>query len=270
MKLASQIVGEGAPVVIIHGLYGMSDNWLPIARKLGESGYCVHLPDMRNHGDSPHADSHTYPDMCSDMLEYFNDHDLAGVHLAGHSMGGKAAMHFALAHPGLLKSLVIVDIAPSAYPAGGYIFHLNIIKSLQSIPLATTVGRGQIITQLQQKLGDRRLAMFLAKNIVSPPSGGPYRLKCNLKVLLDDLPHLFTGLERMQSFGPTPVATLFVKGNDSDYYQAKHDADRHRFFKRSRVTGIDGAGHWLHSERPEEFLKAVIPFLANPESGPWS
>ena len=163
MQLYSRILGEGHPVLILHGLFGMSDNWLTIARALAANDFCVHVPDLRNHGISPHAMTHRYTDMCDDLVEYLDRNSLDLVHLIGHSMGGKLAMIFALLYPERVDKLVVVDIAPSAYEDNSY--HTNIIDTLMDIDLTGHHERGSIRKELNAKLKDPRLAMFLTKNI---------------------------------------------------------------------------------------------------------
>jgi pimeloyl-ACP methyl ester carboxylesterase len=261
MKLYSRILGEGEPILILHGLFGMSDNWLTIGRMLAQTGYAVHLLDLRNHGRSPHADTHRYPDMCDDLLEYIDNENLKSVHLIGHSMGGKLSMIFTLLHPELVRKLVVVDIAPSDYRKPENTFHSDLIKILSGIDFAQHDRRGSVREELENKLKNRALAMFLAKNIYSTKNRTNFSWKFNLPVLQKFLQHLYIGLEELELHAPCHVPTLFVKGNNSDYYLPANDEDRQFFFPDSKVVGIDEAGHWVHSEQPEKFVKAVSEFL---------
>jgi pimeloyl-ACP methyl ester carboxylesterase len=127
MKLFYRSIGSGPPLIILHGLFGQSDNWLTIARWIAER-YTVFLPDMRNHGQSPHAPVHSYPAMSDDLSEFMEDLSIVNRLLIGHSMGGKTAMTFALEHPGKVQKMVIIDISPrkvsrKKYPYTGY--HTN-------------------------------------------------------------------------------------------------------------------------------------------------
>ena len=106
--------GHGEPVIILHGLYGASDNWISIARKL-EERFTIFIPDLRNHGHSPHTTSHTYQDMVDDLSQFFNDHHISRAIVLGHSMGGKVAMMFAAEYPELVAGLIVADIAPKSY-----------------------------------------------------------------------------------------------------------------------------------------------------------
>ncbi|MBE0584962.1 MAG: alpha/beta fold hydrolase [Desulfofustis sp.] len=261
MKLYSRIIGSGPPVLILHGLFGMSDNWVTIGNGLAAQGFCVHLIDLRNHGSSPHAETHRYPDMCDDLLFYLEQKNLETVDIIGHSMGGKVAMIFGLLDPEKLKKLIVVDIAPSDYRDPENSFHAAIINGLEQIDLSTHSGRGSIRKNLTEILGDRELAMFLAKNIDRDKRSKRFKWKCNLPVLKKYLQHIYIGLEELELYAPCPVKTLFIRGNDSVYYLPEHERDRLFFFPESAVVGIDDAGHWVHSAQPEKFLQSVSSFL---------
>ena len=261
MQLYSRIIGSGPPVLVLHGLFGMSDNWVSIGNALAAKGFTVHLIDLRNHGRSPHAETHRYPDMCDDLLIYLEQKGLDSVDIIGHSMGGKLAMIFGLLEPEKVHKLIIVDIAPSDYRDPKNIFHTTIIELLQQLDLNAHSGRGTIREELTQRLGDPELAMFLAKNIDRDVHSKKFRWKCNLPVLQKFLQHIHIGLEELELYAPCPVKTLFIKGNDSAYVLPEHEPDRLNFFQDSEVVGIDDAGHWVHSSQPEKFLEAVSRFL---------
>lgn len=268
MQLFARTLGNGPAVLILHGLFGMSDNWLSIGKALAAKGCAVHLPDLRNHGRSPHADTHGYPDMCDDLLEYLEGQKPVGkVRIIGHSMGGKLGMIFALLHPEMVAKLVVVDIAPADYRGPDNTFHIRLIDILQQIDLSAHRERGTIREELEKRLHDRRLAMFLSKNIDRDGTSAAFSWKFNLPVLKKYIRLLQIGLDELEIHAPCPVPTLFIKGNQSDYYLPKHDHDRLRFFPDSEVVTIDNAGHWLHSEQPEKFLDIVTPFVAADTQG---
>lgn len=259
MQLYSRILGEGPPVLILHGLFGMSDNWLSIARALVENGYCVHLLDLRNHGRSPNSDTHRYTDMTDDLEEYLNHNSLDVVHIIGHSMGGKLAMIFALLYPERLDKLVVVDIAPSVYLDITY--HSEIVDALMDIDLAAHSQRGTIRNELTVRLRDQGLAMFLTKNIIWDDRESSYTWKINLPVLKKYLHHLQRGLDELAIHTPCPVPTCFIKGNESPYYGPENEEDRLFFFPDSEVVGIPEAGHWVHSDQPQRFQQTVLSFF---------
>lgn len=241
----------------------MSDNWLTIARALAAHGFCVHMPDLRNHGRSPHALTHRYTDMCDDLVEYLDLNALDAVHLIGHSMGGKLAMIFALLHPEKLDTLVVVDIAPSAYADSSY--HSEIIDTLINIDLNSHRESRTIRKELTTRFKDPRLAMFLTKNFIWDNKDKCFKWRLNLPVLKKYLHHLQIGLEELTTQAPCPVRTCFIKGNDSPYYQPEHEADRLFFFPNSEVVGVAAAGHWIHSDQPLRLQEIVLSFFQTAE-----
>lgn len=260
MKLFSRKIGSGHPVVVLHGLFGMSDNWMSIAKELARHGFGVHLLDLRNHGRSPHTSSHTYKEMCDDILEYFNTENLFQASLIGHSMGGKLAMYFGLLYPEKLSDLTVIDIAPSDYSKHNPGYHTNIIHNLMAVDLAGHESRRTILEEIRHRLNDYRLAMFLGKSI-RVTEENTFVWKLNLPVLLKSLPDISCGFDELKSCGPSAVRTLFVRGEKSDYIQARHEADRIIYFPESLVVSVAGAGHWVHIEQPERLVGALIKFV---------
>lgn len=260
MKLFSRKIGSGSPVVILHGLLGMSDNWVTIAKQLASHGFAVHLLDLRNHGNSPHASSHTYREMCEDVLTYFKDENITRARLVGHSMGGKVAMNFALLYPEKLSQLAVVDIAPSDYSKHNFGYHSNIIHNLMAIDLSAHESRRTILEEIRQRLHDYQLTMFLGKSIQAKGRNS-FVWKVNLPVLLANLPLIAEGLDKLKPLAPCKVQTLFIRGEKSDYIQACHEPDRVTFFPDSSVVSIPGGGHWLHMDQPERFLATLIDFF---------
>lgn len=260
MKLYSRIQGSGPAILVLHGLFGMSDNWITIGNNLAKKGFTTHLLDLRNHGRSSHADSHRYTDMCEDILLYLEQQHLDNVSIIGHSMGGKLGMIFGLLYPEKIRQLVVIDMAPSTYQENSNSYHANIIKTLLQIDLNNHSSRKTIREELLQKLHDLALVLFLSKNI-GKDAKNRLHWKINLPVLQQFLQHLYIGLEELDIYAPSPVKTLFVKGNNSDYYQEKHEGDRLHFFPDSDLVGIDDAGHWLHSEQPDILLKIILQFF---------
>lgn len=264
MRLFSRIIGRGPAIVVLHGLFGMSDNWVSIANELADHGFTVHLVDLRNHGRSPHAATHRYPDMCEDLLAYLDDHGLESVRVIGHSMGGKLAMMFGLLEPERLNRLVVVDIAPSDYrdPTNTKnTFNTTIVETLRRLDPAAHASRLSVREKLTEELGDPAIAMFLTKSLQRAPGSKKLEWKFNLAVLDKFLQHIHIGLEELEIYAPCLVPTLFVRGEHSRYCLPKHESDRTNFFPHSDLVSIDGAGHWVHSEQPEKFLQAIIPFL---------
>lgn len=252
MKLFFREYGNGTPLIILHGLFGSSDNWLPQA-KLFSSNYKVYLVDQRNHGQSPHDDAFDYQVMVEDLLEFIDDHKLINPIILGHSMGGKAAMNFALIHPDKLEKLIVVDIAPRAYNLEHYV----IAEGLQAIPINQITNRTEADEALSKYVPEVDVRQFLLKNLQRKPEGG-FSWKINLPVISEKLGNVGVDL---QVSGTFDKPTLFVRGNRSAYIK---DEDRKRIkeiFPKSSLVSMD-TGHWVQAEKPQEFVQVVMQWLA--------
>lgn len=241
------------PLLIAHGLFGSARNWTGIARRLAEGGRRVVAVDMRNHADSPRADSQTYADMAGDLAEALAD--LGGeADLLGHSMGGKAAMTLALTRPGPLRRLVVADIAPVAYVHS----HLPHIEAMRDVDLSAVRRRSEAEPQLRDAVPDRGVRAFLLQSLAAGPEGARWRL--NLDALAGAMADL-VGWE-----DPAPAAAwtgpaLFLAGSGSDYLLPAHRPHIRALFPGARFATLKDAGHWLHAERPEAFADTVAAFL---------
>lgn len=253
MKLNYKLLGESdKALIILHGLFGSSDNWLTIGRKLAEQ-YKVYIVDQRNHGDSPHDKTHTYEAMAEDLKEFIDTHKIENPHIMGHSMGGKTAMTFAVKYPDLFDKLIVVDIAPKAYP----VHHDQILDGLKSINLAEVKTRGDAEKQLSNYVPELGVRQFLLKNL-NRDANKSYSWKINLEVIDNAIEKISEGMI-------TPIAkpktVLFIGGKNSNYIQEGDFKLINDFFPNAKIVMIEGAGHWIHAEKPEEFLTEVENFL---------
>lgn len=250
---AGDTAGAGRPsVVILHGLFGSSRNWAGIARRLAETCHVIVL-DLRNHGASFWAESMGYAEMAADVLAFLDARGLERVALLGHSMGGKVAMSAALRWPERLARLIIADIAPIAYPPG----HVAYVEALRRLDLDSLTGRAEAERQLASAVPDRSTRLFLLQNLVR--EDGRFRWRVNLAAIAHHLADL-------AGFAPPPGAVydgpaLFVAGARSGYVRPAHREMIRRLFPHARLVTLRDAGHWLHAEQPEAFLRTVQPFL---------
>jgi esterase len=252
MQLYFQKFGAGFPLIILHGLFGSSDNWQPVARKLGEH-FQIFAVDLRNHGRSPHDDAFNYEVMAGDLHEFMQTHSLEKIHLLGHSIGGKTAMHFALAHPGLLEKLIVVDIAPRAYPP----LHTAIFDALLPLDLTRFQTRDEISRALAPSIPDPAVRQFLLKNIGRDESGA-FRWKMNLPVIHRNYDSLNGPIQTNSTFAKP---TLFIRGSQSDYILDSDHEMIIRVFPVAKIVTIPNAGHWVHADAPEEFLNTLSAFI---------
>lgn len=259
MNLYARKIGAGRPLLVLHGLFGMSDNWLTIGKRLSQEGFAVHLLDLRNHGRSPHMPTHTYQDMCDDLNAYLEHEHINEVNIMGHSMGGKAAMFFGLLHPEKLTRLAVIDISPVTYRQNTP-HHSNIIKNLMAIDLSAYQSRQALADEIERRLNDRLLAMFLGKSI-RRDAQAHFKWELNLPVLLEYLPGISSGLEALQAHAPSPVETLFIRGEHSDYLLPEHEPEIREYYPQSKIVTIDNAGHWLHAEQPEKLVMVLSTYF---------
>ena len=251
MKLFQRELGQGQPVILLHGIFGSSDNWLTQAR-LMSTHHHTHALDLRNHGQSPHDGVFDYPSMVADVREFIETNRLQDSVLMGHSMGGKVAMNFAVAHPDKLQKLVVVDIAPKAYNMEHYI----ILDGLTAIPIDEITSRSEADEVLARFVEEADVRQFLLKNLQRKPAGG-FKWKLNLPVIAANIQNI--GLD-LQFKGKFAKPALFVRGSRSNYVE-DNDLDRIReVFPAAKIETMD-TGHWVPAEKPKEFVELVMKWL---------
>jgi len=250
--LHSTIKGEGKPLLILHGYFGMSDNWKTLGN-LFSKNYQVHLIDQRNHGRSFHSDEFNYKVLANDLNNYIQYHQLENVYLIGHSMGGKTAMLFSVCYPDLVDKLIIVDISPKAYQP----HHNAILAGLNSVDFSIHNSRKLVDDQLTNYIPETGVRQFLMKNVYWIEKG-KLGFRFNLKSLTDNNPEVGKPLPQNTLFSKE---TLFLKGEKSGYIIAKEQLIINNHFPNNKVIEIENAGHWLHAENPKDFYDMVCKFL---------
>jgi esterase len=251
MQLHFKTYGTGAPLIILHGLFGSLDNWHSITRRLGEH-FQVLAVDQRNHGQSPHSAEMNYAAMAEDVIELMRAQHLEHANVMGHSMGGKTAMQLALHRPEKVDKLIVVDIAPRAYsPRYGQIF-----EGALSVDLTTCQNRGDVEKALTPFIPEPAVRRFLLKSLANDPGGG-LRWKLNLRDILKNYGCLS---EALTSEGRFNKPSLFIRGDSSRYISEKDWEGIRRLFPQAQLNTIAHAGHWVHAEAPEAFLQAVLNF----------
>jgi esterase len=265
MKLFYRKLGKGPPLIILHGLYGSSDNWMSIAKKLSDN-YTVFIPDQRNHGRSPHSNQHDYSVMASDLEEFIQDHIRSKVILIGHSMGGKTAIFFAHTHPEALSSLIIIDISPfNRKPQDNTMpeAHERIIQAMLNADISSAKTRGEAQENFLSKFGDLRIGRFLLKNLYKDDSGR-FAWRINVQAIRNSLEHLMAGLPDPSAATTeiTGFPVLFLRGEESDYIPESHLDDIKRLFPAADIITVAETSHWLHAEKPEEITTIIRDFLS--------
>lgn len=238
-------------MVLLHGLFGSSRNWMTVGRRLSTDHRVVGL-DLRNHGASPWTDSMSYPEMAADVSETVQSLGLGPVALVGHSMGGKTAMLTALLDPDLVSRLAVVDVAPVDYPSA----YLDYVAAMRSADLTGVRRRAEVDAQLVKAVRHPGIRAFLLQNLIIDNDGARWRL--NLAALEAALPTIAGWPDPGTSYqGPT----LFIGGGRSDYIRPEHEQRILRLFPRATYAEVPEAGHWVHSERLDPFLTSLTPFL---------
>ncbi len=260
MKLHVREYGtSGEPVVILHGLFGSGDNWHAVAQTLSARNRVL-LPDLPNHGESPHIEDMSYPVMTASLAETLDDMNVERVHLMGHSMGGKVAMAFSLGYPDRVASLVVVDIAPRTYPG----YHRDIIDTMRKVPVENLTARNGADPYLAEGIPNRGVRAFLMKNLIRREDGGGYEWRLNLPVIQAQYDHLSSWPEPEKDASyDGPV--LFVGGGASPYMRDVKVGGLRPLFPMARIEMIESAGHWVHAEARERFLETVSGFLEQHE-----
>jgi len=253
MKLHSKIYGDkGQDLIVIHGLFGMGDNWNSLGKQF--SKYCkVHLIDLRNHGRSPHSADFNYEVMCEDILEFMEDNDISDPIILGHSLGGKVAMKFAFTHPDKIKKLIVADISPRKYNTD---FHQNLLRNLYKLPLEDFDKREEIDEVLSSIYEDKGMRLFLLKNLYRNENK-EFAWRFNIEVLLEKVSNI---QEADFIEGVCNIPTHFLRGGNSDYINSTDELIINKHFSDFSIANIDGAGHWLHAEKPEQFYNEVMGF----------
>ncbi len=253
--LHSKIYGQdksGTPLLVLHGLFGMLDNWGTFGRDTSEF-FPVHLLDLRNHGKSFHSAGMSHDDLARDILNYMDYHNIEKAHLLGHSLGGKAVMQFAINTPNKVEKLVVVDIAPKAYPP----HHQGIFKALHSIDFNTVTSRSEVEALLAHYIHERAVIQFLTKNLYWTDEK-KLNWRFNLQVLSDEYT---TAVANTIRFGTFTGETLFIAGEKSNYILPQDGFLIKQQFPQSKIVKIKNAGHWVQAENPTDFFLTVTNFL---------
>lgn len=257
MQLFYRTYGEGKPLIILHGLFGISDNWVSFAKKIALLGYQVYVLDQRNHGQSPHSPHFNYLAMVDDLFEFIDEHELEEPIILGHSMGGKVAMRFALENPDYLSKLIVVDISLRQYPARDY--HLKVIRAMKKVDFSEIIRRQDVETILAEDIDSHRIRQFIMKNLYRKEKDELAWRMC-LDCIANNLDEMFDGIEPER---PLNKPALVIRGGASDYVL---DSDLPLIkiaFPQVDIKTIAQATHWVHAEAPDLFYTYVTEFLGD-------
>ncbi len=243
MSLNYKVVGSGEPVFILHGLFGMLDNWQTFARELAQD-YEVYIIDQRNHGRSPHSQDFDYYFLSQDLNDFMLAHNIDMAHIIGHSMGGKTVMQFASDHVDKVHSLCVIDIAPKAYQAS----HLEFFAAIRNLDLNKIDNRKDADLLLSKSISSKGIRLFLLKNLSRTPDG--WKWKANFDSLFHNYNNILGTLDIPSAI---TVPSLFVYSESSGYILESDIEQIKESFTQSSFESLS-AGHWIHAEQPQQLL----------------
>jgi pimeloyl-ACP methyl ester carboxylesterase len=250
MKLNYREIGSGQPLIILHGLFGSSDNWQTQAKKFAVY-FRVILVDLRNHGHSNWDPDTSYHAMASDIIELIHALNLEKIILVGHSMGGKVAMLTTQLNPKLIDKLIVVDMGIKGYPP----HHQHILEGIHAVKLDGVSSRSEADKELNKYIQSEGIKQFLLKNLYWKEKG-QLAWRMNVAVLEASMDQILEPIHETEVFTPT----LFIRGELSNYILDEDISDIENLFPDSQYITISQAGHWVHAEKPDEFVDAVLGF----------
>jgi esterase len=264
IRLFFREIGNGPPLIILHGLYGSSDNWVSIAKSL-TGFFTVYLPDQRNHGQSFHSQQHNYQYMTDDLHQMVTELGFKKFFLAGHSMGGKTSMFFALKWPEMIEGLLVADISPFTPDLefnDFYEMHINILNAILSIDTASLNSRKEAELLLSKKIVSKKIREFILKNLeqISP---GSYKWRLNASALLDNLDAIIDGLPRPvdQTNQVSGFPVVFLKATESSYLPESDFKDIYKLFPAAEIRTVENSGHWINVDRPDAVRNGLLSLL---------
>ena len=255
MELFYRQFGEGRPLIILHGIFGISDNWVSFGKKMAAQGYHVYIPDQRNHGRSPHHSAFNYYALTEDLLEFIEDQNIREPVILGHSMGGKVAMRFTLENPTSVRALVVVDTSLRTYVSHSQ--HRELIDAMKSVDFKKLTSRQEVGTNLRGRIESARIRQFLMKNLFWKEKG-LLAWRINLDAIDLNLESMYDGVFYSTIY-KNPV--LFIRGGRSDYITEEDIPVIKKSFPNADVITIAEGTHWVHADAPTGFYHAVSGFL---------
>lgn len=250
------------PLVMLHGLFGDGDNLRALERRLDTRREILRL-DLPGHGGQPPTTPLDPVTMAVDIAAHLSDAGIERCDLLGHSLGGKIAMLLAgrgsSSTSGLVRRLIVIDIAPKAYPP----HHRPIIDALRGLPLDSLADRRDADERLASTIGEAPVRAFLLKSLVRDAAGWSWRF--DLDAIDRDYALLSAALPGWPAAADEPAAirqpTLLVRGGASDYVTAADEPALQRWFHDLSIRTVGGSGHWVHAENSEAVAALVDAFL---------
>jgi pimeloyl-ACP methyl ester carboxylesterase len=255
MDLFYRKYGKGRPLIILHGVLGISDNWVTFGRRMAAKGFEVIIPDQRNHGQSPHHHTFNYYALVDDLSELIEGNNIESPVIIGHSMGGKVAMRYTLENPEMVKALIVVDTSLRTYVRFNY--HQALIDAMLSVDLKGVKSRSDAEERLSTKIQDLRLRQFLMKNLYWKEKD-TLGWRSNLEAIRENLESMYDGVFYSTRYdGPA----IFIRGGRSDYVLEDDFPAIEENFPGAEIVTIENGTHWVHADEPDKFFEIASRFL---------
>lgn len=251
------------PLMILHGLWGASENWLKVSASLSGQ-YHVIIPDLPNHGQSPHTGKNDYDTLASHIHEFILQLNLPQpLYILGHSMGGKILMNLLLEWPELISKAIVADIAPKDYRNNkGVELHQRLIDYIQSAQIGNTPERTTILRHIREHFPEEELYQLLAKNIRRNKETNTFEWKVGINAIQESQDMILSWHPTGERSSTCPV--LFIKGENSDYIDKTEDLPVIRkIFPAASFCEISGADHAIHADHPRQLAACISNFLQN-------
>ncbi len=255
MELHYKKYGSGKPLIILHGIFGISDNWVSFGKRIAELGFEVYILDQRNHGRSPHHYAFNYYALTEDLFEFMEQHGIEDPIILGHSMGGKVAMRYTLENPEAVDALIVVDTSMRTYVSHTY--HRNLIDAMKSVDFTTLTSRREVGEHLGKTITTPRIRQFLMKNLFWKEKN-VLGWRINLDAIDLNLDSMYDGVFYSTVFS-NPV--LFVRGGKSEYIIEEDIPAMEKNFPNLDLVTIPEGTHWVHADAPDAFYEHIASFL---------
>jgi len=264
MRMFYRKYGSGSPLIILHGLFGSSDNWITVARNLA-GRFTVYLPDQRNHGQSPHSPAHDYGLMKDDLAWLADELGLERFFLAGHSMGGRTAMKYALNFPERINGLLVADISPFRNKKSyndDRDKYLEILNFMLNSDISGITSRSAVESLMKSAVSQLKTRDLIMKNLKRMPDNS-FSWKLNPQALLDNLERIMDGItdDDHETSAITGFPVFFLRGERSWFIGENDFPGIMRLFPGAEFITIPGAGHWLHYDNPEAVTECFLRFI---------
>jgi esterase len=257
MELFYRHYGEGRPVVILHGLFGMSDNWVTFGRRLSEKNFSVFIPDLRNHGHSPHSEDFNYTLLSDDLHDFLQQNNIINPILIGHSLGGKVVMNFTLNFHAVEGKRIIIDMGIRKYG----MHNEEVLQAMMNVDISTKKTWQEIEEALAKKIQSKKVIQLMLKN-VQKNNDSTFKWKLGLEAISNNFHEIFKAVESSEK---PNIPTLFIAAENSDYISESDMTEIRKIFPSSEYTSIPGSSHWVHADKPDELLEAVTRFIGKDE-----